>query len=333
MPGTVAHNLFIDNSSGWNYSHNSNDGRTSGGAWTTVLQNNGAGDFGVFGAHIQCSGTVPPGDGNTAPGPDGSIINGYTDWLAVPNCGFIGATFDASKPAQYMQIAEFPMTDHGNDVTAIGWEVGMLRTSTTAQINNRWEYELLTCNLAITATFPCDAVRAVAGSWAIGDDYIGANVPAPLAMSANQRITLNGSMPTSAYAEGAPPRLANLGGDYITDDGYSVFVYHNNAAVLRMANQANAVNWWVMDGSAAGSAVVLMPQGSDATITPILGDKGGSGIVFQSNNTNAARISTSGIQALQGSFITPSGAVGVSCAAGSISLSTMVVTNGIVTHC
>ncbi len=305
MPGTQAHNLFIDNASGWNQSHNSNDGRTGSGAYSTLLQQNGGGDFGVFGAHIQCAGKVGPGDGNTAAGPGGIILvppngpTGYTDWLAVPECGFIGATEDALAPGQYLQIGEYAIADNGNDVTAIGQVRGYSRTATTALINNRWNDALITCNLG-GGTIPCDAVNAIGGQWVIGDDYIGAGVVAPIAMSAGQKITLNGSPGASSFPEGAPQGKSNLGGDYLTDDGYSVLLGHNGTTALRLANPASAVNWWVMGGSTAGNAVTLSPQGSDTTVPLLLADKGGAGIIVQSGASQIARFGPSGLTVFPG---------------------------------
>ena len=299
MPGTQAHNLFIDNSSGWNQSHNSNDGRTGSGAYSTVLQQNGGGDFGVFGAHIQCAGHVGPGDGNTTAGA-GGIINGYTDWLAVPECGFIGATEDALSPGQYLQTGEYAINDNGNDVTAIGQVRGYSRTAPTALINNRWLDALITCNLGV-GTIPCDAVNAIGGQWVIGDDYIGAAVTAPLAMSFGQKITLNGSPGASSFPEGAPQGKSNLGGDYLTDDGYSVLLGHNGATALRLANPSSAVNWPVMGGSTAGNAVTLSPQGSDAAVPLLLADKGGGGVVVQSGASQIARFGPSGLTVFPGS--------------------------------
>ena len=290
MPGAGAHNLFIDNSSGWNYSHNSNDGRTGTGAYGTILQQNGAGDFGVFGAHIQCSGYLPPGDGNTTPGPDGTIINGYTDWLAVPECGYMGATMDALAPGQYLQLGEYPVEDNGNDVTAIGYVYGYRRTAPTAKINNRWIHELVNCNLAISAPLACDAVRLIGGSWSIGDDYIGANIPAPIALSANQKITLNGSVPASPYAEGAPPSKAITGGDWITDDGTAIVLAQNGNNTVRVYNPPNAVNGWQFTGSTTGNAVTIGAVGADPAVPVLLSDKGGAGVVTLSNGSIAMRV-------------------------------------------
>ena len=191
MPGVNAHTLLIDNTSGWNQSHNSNDGRTGASAYSVVLQNNGGGDFTIYGGQLLCNGQVGPGDGNTTPGPNG-IINGYTDWLGVPNCGFQGGNISAISPGQFLQMQEFHISDFGNDVSAIGSVIGYNRTATTAKINNRWVDQLSTCNLIRTPTqLPCDAAHVIGGQWYIGLDFVGLpgiqDIKAPIAMMANQK--------------------------------------------------------------------------------------------------------------------------------------------------
>ena len=291
MPGTNAHNLWIDNNSGWNQSHNSNDGRTGGSAYSVVLQHNGGGDFGVFGAQLLCAGGVGPGDGNTTAGPFG-IVNGYTDWLAVPGCGFEGGNISALNPAVYLQKEEFHLSDNGNDVSAIGSVMGYQRTSTTApKLNNRWINQLTTCNLIRPAnSIPCDAAYVVGGQWYIGLDFVGgSNIQSfgsTVAMMAGQKITFNGTL---SDGEGNPS-ATTLGGDWVTDDGSGVVLAQNNATTLRVTNPASAVNYWQFSGSTTGNAVAIGANGSDATIPILLSDKGGAGVITLSNNAIAMRV-------------------------------------------
>jgi hypothetical protein len=58
--------------------------------------------------------------------------------------------------------------------------------------------------------------------------------------------------------------------------------------VLRLSNPANAVNGWSMTGSATGVAVIMQPNGSDASIYSILADKGGAGVVLMSDGNLVA---------------------------------------------
>ena len=291
MPGVNAHTLFIDNSSGWNQSHNGNDGRTGASAYSVVLQHNGAGDFGVFGAQILCGGAVGPGDGgSTAAG----NVRGYTDWLAVPACGFEGGNISALTNGQYLQKEEFHLSDQGNDVSAIGSVMGYQRTSTTApQLNNRWINQLTTCNLTRPSNaIPCDAAYVVGGQWYIGMDFVGLPgssiqaITAPVAMMSGQKITLNGNNPDG---EGNPSSTI-LGGDWITDDGSGVVVAQGGATSLRLANPANAVNYWQFSGSTTGNAVAVGANGADAAIPVLVSDKGGAGVVTLSNNAVAMRV-------------------------------------------
>ncbi len=283
MPGTNAHTLLMDSSSGWNQSHNSNDGRTSVGAYQVVLQTNGAGDTGVFGAQMLCNGQAGPGDGNTSAGPNG-IINGYTDWLAVPNCGYQGGNITALAPGQYMQMQEFHLTDNGNDVSAIGSAMGYNRSATTAKINNRWIDQLSTCNLLHAANaIPCDAAHVIGGQWLIGIDFAGApglqQVQYPLAMMANQKITLNS---LNNDSEGNPA-LTSFGGDWITDDGTGVVLAQNGGTALRLANPASPADYWQLSGAPSGGYVTMMPAGTDAAVAAVVADKAGAGVTILSN--------------------------------------------------
>ncbi len=292
MPGTNAHTLLIDNNSGWNQSHNSNDGRTGASAYSVVLQNNGGGDYGIFGGQLLCNGQVGPGDGNTTPGPNG-IINGYTDWLAVPNCGFQGGNISALAPAQYMQMQEFHLSDFGNDVSATGSVMGYNRTATTAKINNRWINELTTCNLFRAAgAIPCDAAYVIGGQWFIGLDFVGApNIQtfgATIAQMAGQKIMLNGTQ-VDVTGEGNPS-LTNLGGDWITDDGSSIILAQNGNATARVYSPPGAVNGLQFTGSTTGTAVTIGAAGTDAAIPLLMTDKGGAGVITLSNGSIAMRV-------------------------------------------
>ena len=307
MPGSGAHYLFIDNGAGWNQSHLGNDGRTGASAYNVVLQQNGAGDFGVFNAQILCAGSTGPGDGgSTASG----NVRGYTDWLAVPGCGYQGGNISALTNGQYLQMQEFHVSDNGNDVSAIGSVMGYSRTSTTAPgLNNRWIDQLTTCNLLRSANaIPCDAAYVVGGQWYIGLDFVGLPgvqaVTAPVAMMSGQKIALNGS---TSDGEGNPS-ATNLGGDWITDDGSGIVFAQTNSTALRLYNPPNSVNYWQFSGSTSGNAVAVGANGSDATIPVLLSDKGGAGVITLSNNAIAMRV------------VAPSGASGyLNVAAGSAS--------------
>ena len=258
-----------------------------------VLQHNGGGDFGVFGAQILCGGTVPAGDGNGAR-PDRCVANvrGYTDWLAVPACGFQGGNISALTNAQYLQMQEFHISDNGNDVSAIGSVMGYARTSMTPpKLNNRWIDQLTTCNLLLPpGSIPCDAAHVIGGQWFIGIDFAGLpgvqQVTAPIAMMANQKMTLNSY---NLDGEGNPSKTV-LGGDWITDDGTGIVLAQNGSTSLRVVNNPGAVNYWQFTGSAAGNAVAISPAGSDSTIPVLIGDKGGAGVITLSNGSIATRV-------------------------------------------
>ncbi len=280
MPGAVPHILFFNNSSGWNNSLTGNDGRTMAAGNRVIMQQNGGGDMSAYEAEISCGGTVK--------GPGGLA---YTDWLAVPACGYQGGDISSTLPHQYMQMQEWHFADQGNDVAVVGSTMGYTRNSTTAPgLNNRWVDQLSTCNLfPVTGSLPCDAQHVVSGMWRIGLDFaeIDTHITAPIAMQAGQMITLNSA---GTDGEGNPSK-ANLGGDWMVDDGSGIVFAQNGATTLRLANPANAVNAWQFGGSVSGNAIVIGPTGADAAIPVIMSDKGGSGVLFQSNGAIAMKIS------------------------------------------
>ena len=280
MPGAVPHMLFFNNSSGWNNSLTGNDGRTMAAGNRVIMQQNGGGDMSAYEAEIACGGMVK--------GPGGLA---YTDWLAVPACGYQGGDISATQPDQYMQMQEWHFADQGNDVAVVGSTMGYTRNSTTAPgLNNRWVDQLSTCNLfPVTGSLPCDAQHVVSGMWRIGLDFaeIDTHITAPIAMQAGQMITLNSA---GTDGEGNPSK-ANLGGDWMVDDGSGIVFAQNGATALRLANPAHAVNGWQFGGSISGNAIVIGPTGTDAAIPVIMSDKGGLGVLFQSNGAIAMKVS------------------------------------------
>ncbi len=280
MPGITPHVMFFDSNAGWNNNPGSNDGRTGIDANRIIMQQNGRGDLGAYEAEILCAGPSTGVGGQP-----------YTDWLAVPGCGYQGGDISALAPHQYLQEQEWHFADNGFDVAVVGSTIGYTRASTTTPaLNNRWVDQLSTCNLFPAANaIACDAQHVISGQWRIGLDFaeLATQIVAPLAMQANQKITLNSS---SGDGEGNPSKT-NLGGDWITDDGYGIVLAQNGATTLRLNNPANAVNYWQFGGATTGNAIVIGPVGSDTSIPVIMSDKGGSGVLFQSNNAVAMKVS------------------------------------------
>jgi hypothetical protein len=267
MPGAYPHTAIFNNRSGWNQSLTSNDGRTAAVYNRIIGQQGGAGDMMLNEAEILCAGVAQ---------------TGTTDWLAVPGCAWEAGDISALSPSQYLQHSEWHFNDNANDVSAIGRVFGYNRTATTATLNNRWVNELISCNQTnLAAPLGCDAGYVVQGKWRIGLDFteIASQIVAPIAMQANQKITLNGS-----YVDGeGNPATTNLGNDWITDDGSNVVVAQNGATVLRASNPAAGVNHWHIQGNATGGDLYLSAEGSDSSIPIVFSDKGGGGVISVSN--------------------------------------------------
>ena len=282
MPGAYPHAVFFTNGSGWNNSLTGNDGRTAAVYQRDVAQQNGAGDMILNEAEILCSGHAQ---------------TGTTDWLAVPGCSWEAGDITALTASQYLQHSEWHFADNGNDVAAIGRVMGYNRTAATANLNNHWVNDLVSC----TGTVACDAAYEVTGKWRIGLDFteIGTAVTAPLAMQASQKIYLNGTA-GDPLGEGNPGKTV-LGNDWITDDGSDLVLAQNGATVLRASSVTNGVNNWHMSGNSTGGFLYLSAEGSDGSIPIALQDKGGGGIAFVSNgdvvlDASAASGSTSYLQ-------------------------------------
>jgi hypothetical protein len=122
MPGAAPVNLFLTNSSGYNYSPSGNGGRTGVNAFNVVAQNNGQGDMGVYGAQLNCG-------GNPVAGQTGTKV---TNFLAAPSCGVMGGNISALAPDQYLQDEEWHFNDQGYDISAIGKVMGYIHTATDA---------------------------------------------------------------------------------------------------------------------------------------------------------------------------------------------------------
>ena len=268
MPGSAAHTAFFDNSSGWNQSTSSNSGRTAAVFDQLIAQQSGQGDMIGHETELLCGGQPKAG---------------ATNFLANPACSVEAGDIGALSSGQYLQQAEWHLADNGSVVAALGRTMGYTRTQPTGTKNEFWEDSRIDCNGANPAAPACDGVSTITGSWRIGIDFTSsfAHVLAPLAMQAGQKITLNGTNSDN----NANPGNAVLGGDWLTYDASTgtIQLADQGTPVVKLSNAQGAVNGWAMMGSVSGSAVTLLPNGSDAAIASILGDKGGAGLVMMSN--------------------------------------------------
>lgn len=116
--------------------------------------------------------------------------------------------------------------------------------------------------------------------------------------------------------------------------GSNVLQYKQNGGITAMAIQSNtgSVNYLQMGNAGTGFGPNLAAVGSDTNIDLTLTPKNTGVVKVVGSASVTANLSVTGPVNSAGGFKSGS-AVGVSCAAGSVSLSTMVVTNGIITHC
>lgn len=116
--------------------------------------------------------------------------------------------------------------------------------------------------------------------------------------------------------------------------GSNALQYKQNGGITAMAIQSNtgSVNYLQMGNARTGFGPNLAAAGSDTNIDLTLTPKNTGIVKVVGSASVAANLSVTGPVNSAGGFKSGS-AVGVSCAAGTVSLSTMVVTNGIITHC
>lgn len=287
MPGAIPHTVFFANNSGSNYLPTGNSGRT-GAVWRrSIVRQNGGGDllFEEYEAEANGGAAAATVAGN------GSA---YTSWLAVPNVTIQAGDIGVSGGHNYLQREEWHFSDNGLPAAVVGSVFGYNRASTmtTASdaLNNRWVDRLAACNVT-SGTVPCDGAYVVQGKWRIGLDFVEINsqIAAPILMQSGQKIALNGSW---GDGEGNPGK-ANIGNDWITDDGNGVVIAQSGGTVLRLTNQGGEtpVNYWQMSNSPAGGALYLAAQGVDPGIPLVVADKGGSGVLLQSNGTFGLKVS------------------------------------------
>jgi hypothetical protein len=100
--------------------------------------------------------------------------------------------------------------------------------------------------------------------------------------------------------------------------------FGTNSAFQIMDNiRANGL---VLTTAQTGNSPAIFPQGTDTNINLTLSGKGSGGVIAANQITAQGGVNIIGNVAVNNT-------TGVSCAAGTVNLATMVVTNGIITHC
>lgn len=145
------------NSSGWNQSDNSNDGRT--GVAQIYLRNaqNGQGDMKPIYVSSFVTGTKPSA----------------TSFLANSAGGALGGGVFAGADGVLLQgIGDIDLTDNGHDVAAIGFSVNAIRTNVTGALGATW----MMIRPQSQGSKPIDAFYSAGGKSRIGLDFTGVNL-------------------------------------------------------------------------------------------------------------------------------------------------------------
>jgi hypothetical protein len=182
---------YLFNSSGYNYSTSTNDGRTLASLHFDKVDNYGQGDVTAYYASSYVNNTRA----------------GATSWLASPaGCLFIGQC-DAGANGVYLNPIEIDCNDNGYDAAAISFVSNLNRTNNTAALGQPW----IGFRSQSYGSRAVDAFLSASGSFTIGMDLttttLGAS-SAAIALAQGQRIYFGstnsggfplGTSPTGAY--------------------------------------------------------------------------------------------------------------------------------------
>lgn len=182
------------------------------------------------------------------------------------------------------------------------------------------------------------ASEAIAGGWAVGNGLISDNTIFD-SSSSTTSVTIAG-----AHTVGISTTLGNVAHAMLSAQGQdtcfnaldacwkyagsNTLQYAQNGGIpLQISGTAGGLNGIVITSAPNGFGPQFKPApgGGDTLVNLITGGIGGGAMIVQSD------------ESVQGSLAATSFTVGstagVSCAAGSVSLTTLTITNGIVTHC
>ncbi len=195
MPGAIPHQAFFNNSSGWNQSATTNDGRTGAAYNRIVAQQNGQGDMILNEGELLCAG-VPTAAGGAA----------TTDWLANPGCSWEAGDVTALAPNQYLQHSEWHFGDGGNDVAAVGRTMGYSRNTSFAAIGS---FQGSTTAGSTVVAVPVGTLAKLVA----GQSVAGAGIPAGATIASlnSQYSAVILSAAASATASNIPLRLTFTG--------------------------------------------------------------------------------------------------------------------------
>lgn len=200
VPEIIPHYTFMYNSSGWNQSTTTNDGRTGICAYRTNIFHTGQGDVVAYNANVYCNSTK----------------SGSTSFLSNPAAAMFNGDVSSGADGVYLNPYEIGMTDNGYDVAGVGHVIKMNRTNSTAAKNAWW------CGYRAQSigTKEIDVGYSAYGPMNIGIDFSFATLPSSgtyinpaIVMKADQRIYGNAN---ATDASGIGRYSSSLNTDYFS---------------------------------------------------------------------------------------------------------------------
>ena len=201
---------YLFNSSGYNYSTSTNNGRTLASLHFDKVDNYGQGDATAFYANAYVNGAKA----------------GATTWLANPAaCLYIGQC-DAGANGVYLNPIEIDCNDNGYDAAAISFVSNLNRTNNTAALGQPW----IGFRSQSYGSKAVDAFLSATGSFNIGLDLTTATLG-----SSNAAITLKQGQylyfgSTNSDTTNYLPNYTTPGGAYIVESANILSIQNGSTA-------------------------------------------------------------------------------------------------------
>ena len=212
--------VYVNNTSGYNNSTSSNDGRTAATAFRTQIANYGQGDMVAYNASGFVTGTK----------------TGSTNFLANPAASLFNGDLTAGQDGVYLNPYETYLTDNGFDVAGLGIVNNFYRTVSTGAKGVWWGgYRAQS-----VGTASLDNLISADGKFVVGLDLTMSSLDfgttkAAVSLKANDRIYLNNTAGASGNLT-ANCRTTTFNGDYLEyNSGISgLNVVIGNSSILQV---------------------------------------------------------------------------------------------------
>lgn len=251
-PAVTPYQTLVTNTSGWNQSTSTNDGRTGFGVRRTMMLQFGQGDMVDNYTFCAINGVRP----------------GSTHWLANSACAAHAADFGAGADHVYLQgIGDFNFIDNNYDVAAISDVRNFIRNNNTAASGDVW----IGWRAQSTGTKAVDVGFSISGKHVVGLDTTqstgntGSETVA-LNMSQNQKIILNS---TGTPLNGITWYGNSFGGSYLTHSSANseVEIGYEGKAAAAFAGNSVAVDYFQFGAGATGvGAYMVAKSGTDINV-------------------------------------------------------------------